>query len=263
MAWSIAEVARMSGVSSRALRHYDATGLVTPAYTAANGYRYYEREQLLRLQRVLLLRELGVGLREIKATLDAEPEIGPGWLDALRRHHHGLLAERDRLGRLAQTVARTIDELAAELKQPTTEGTTMTQPTINRPENLFEGFNPAEHEQEARERWPEQAEEAHRLARGFTPEQTEAMQREMTQHIIRMAELMVAGTPADDPAVLDELDWHYRHVSAFWTPSAAAYANLGQMYVDDERFANNYERVATGLAAYTRDAMAAYAAARL
>ena len=78
MAWSIAEVARMSGVTSRTLRHYDEIGLLRPAYAAANGYRYYEQDELLRLQQILVLRELGVGLPEVRRILDAQTdrEIG-------------------------------------------------------------------------------------------------------------------------------------------------------------------------------------------
>lgn len=263
MAWSITEVARMSGISSRTLRHYDATGLVTPAYTGANGYRYYERPQLLRLQRVLLLRELGVGLREIAATLAAEPEVGPGWIAALRRHEASLLSEGERLGRLARTVARTIGELENELAHTPDKGEEMTQPAVNRPENLFEGFDQADYEDEVRERWPKQAEQSARAAAAVTPEQAEQMQRDLTAHMVRLGDLMAAGKPADDPAVLDEVDWHYRHTCQFWTPDANAYTCLGRMFVDDERFAANYERIATGLAAYTCEATAAYAAARL
>ena len=81
--------------------------------------------------------------------------------------------------------------------------------------------------------------------------------------MIRMAELMVAGTPVDDPAVQAEVNSHYQGVCRFWTPNAPAYCGLGQMYVDDERFRANYEKVAEGLAEYQRDAMAVYADARL
>ena len=52
----------MSGITSRTLRHYEQVGLLTPASTGANGYRYYGEPELRRLQRILLLRELGVGL---------------------------------------------------------------------------------------------------------------------------------------------------------------------------------------------------------
>src|SRR3954451_21425177 len=107
MAWSIAQVARMSKVTSRTLRHYDQIGLLTPAWVGRNGYRYYERDQLLTLQRILIMRELGLGL-------DAIAEIvndGRDQAEALRRHQSWLEAERDRFGRLAATVARTIEEL--------------------------------------------------------------------------------------------------------------------------------------------------------
>jgi DNA-binding transcriptional MerR regulator len=252
MTWSIAQVAQMSGVTSRTLRHYDEIGLLAPAYVGGNGYRYYEQEQLLRLQQILVLRELGIGLSEIAEAIDSEPNT----VAALRRHHTRLLAERERLGRLADTVARTIAELEHG-------GDTVTEPRINRPENLFEGFDPSVYDAEVRERWPEQYEQSKQVADGFTPEQLRTEQKEMTAAMIRMAALMVAGAAPDDPVVLDEVDWHYRSISRFWTPNATAYTNLGQMYVDDERFKETYEKVAEGLAAFHRDAMAAYASARL
>ena len=139
----------------------------------------------------------------------------------------------------------------------------MTLPQINRPENLFEGFDASAHDAEARERWPEHHEHAQQVASHFTPEQVDSEHRDLTAHIIAIAELMVAGQAPDDAAVLDEIDWHYRHISRFWSPDAATYAALGQMYVDDARFGDNYERVAVGLAAYVRDAMAMYAGTRL
>lgn len=237
----------MSGVTSRTLRHYDSIGLLAPAYVGANGYRFHDVEQLLRLQQILVLRELGVGLGEIAAAIGSQPDT----LAALRRHHRRLLAERDRLGVLAQTVARTIAELDG--------GDPMAQPAINRPENLFAGFDPSQYEDEARERWPEQYERSQQVASTITPDQMEAMQKELTASMIRMAELMVAGKPAGDPEVQARAGWHYRWVATFWEPDAEAYRNLGQMYVDDERFRANYEKIDPGLAEYQRDAMAVYA----
>lgn len=251
MAWSIAEVARMSGVTARTLRHYDGIGLLAPAYVGANGYRYYEVEQLLRLQQILLLRELGLGLSEIADAIGSQP----GTVETLRRHHARLLAERDRLGVLARTVARTIAELE--------RGDPVTQPKINRPENLFEGFGPSAYEEEARERWPGQYEQSRQIAESMTREQMEATQKDLTAYMIRLAELMVAGKPPGDERVLDEVDWHYRWVSRFWTPSADAYRNLGRMYVDDERFRANYDNITESLAAYQCEAMAAYARERM
>ncbi|MFL3870168.1 MerR family transcriptional regulator [Streptomyces griseobrunneus] len=65
--WPIAAVARMSGVTARTLRHYDGIGLLPPARIGSNGHRPYEERQLLRLQQILVLRELGVGLPELMA----------------------------------------------------------------------------------------------------------------------------------------------------------------------------------------------------
>ena len=253
MSWSIAQVARMSGVTSRTLRHYDEIGLLPPAEIGGNGYRYYETGELLRLQQILLLRQLGLGLAEIKEILGrgTDPVI------ALREHLKRLLAERDRLETLAHTIERTI----GELEHQTGDDPLMAK--INRPENLFEGFEGTQYDEEARERWPQQWESSKAAAGTLTPADTQRLQKEMTAAMIRMAELMVAGVPVDDPAVLAETQLHYESICKFWTPTADAYRNLGQMYVEDERFAKNYRKIAEGLPEYQRDAMAAYAAARL
>lgn len=256
MAWSIADVARMSGVTSRTLRHYDEIGLLPPARFGSNGHRYYEEADLLRLQQILLMRELGLGLREIQAVLDSQVDQ----VAALRAHHQRLLAERDRLATLARTVGRTIAELEAGKD---TNGMTK----INRPENLFAGFEPssveAEIESEVRERWPAAWEESRQAIDTMTAEDTEQWQRGVTAQMIRFAEFMVAGTPVSDPAVQAEVDVHYRGICRFWTPNAEAYKGLGQTYVDDPRFRTNYDKIADGLAVYQRDAMVVYADARL
>lgn len=79
----------MSGVIAQTLRHYDDIGLLTPARIAANGYRQYDREQLLRLQQILLLRELDMDLSAIAAVVDGAQDQ----LEALRARRQRLLAE--------------------------------------------------------------------------------------------------------------------------------------------------------------------------
>ena len=108
MAYTVRQVAEMSGVSVRTLHFYDETGLLEPAYTGANGYRYYEEPQLLSLQQILFFRELGFALREIRALL-ARPDFQR--LDALRSHREALEARLARTRRLLETIDRTIDHL--------------------------------------------------------------------------------------------------------------------------------------------------------
>ena len=64
-----------SGTTSRTLRHYDDIGLLKPSRTGDNGYRHYDQDALVRLQRILLLRELGLGLPAVAEVIG--PRIGP------------------------------------------------------------------------------------------------------------------------------------------------------------------------------------------
>src|SRR5437899_9718909 len=87
MAYTVKQLAAISGVSVRTLHFYDETGLLKPAYHGANGYRYYEEEQLLMLQQILFFRELGFELKRIGKI------IGSNNFDkivALRSHRHVL-----------------------------------------------------------------------------------------------------------------------------------------------------------------------------
>lgn len=235
----------MSRVSSRTLRHYDHVGLLPPARTGHGGLRYYERPQLLRLQHILVLRELGLGLDDIGAVLDgATDEVA-----ALRRHHERLLAESDRLRTLAATVARTIDERE--------DGPTVAA------EELFEGFRNDPYAAEARERYGEQAVESQRRAAGWDDVTAGRIKDEGDAIHRELAAAMQAGTAPDDPGVQEVVARHHAWVSHFWTPDRDAYIGLGRLYVDDERFTASIDSTAPGLAAYLRDAIAAYAASRL
>ncbi|MFI5571167.1 MerR family transcriptional regulator [Streptomyces sp. NPDC051740] len=251
MDWPIAEVARMSGVTARTLRHYDETGLLPPARIGTNGHRYYGERQLLRLQQILVLRALGVGLPEIGRILSEQVDE----VDALRSHHRRLLAERDRIDVLAGTVSRTI----AELEQSRKEDRPM---TINRPENLFEGVTPAHYENNMRD-YPELAEEVGQRAATMSQADADAAHRERTAQMIRLAELMAAGHPADAAPVQAEIHAQYQALSQLRAVSAEDYRAIARSVVDNETWRAAYEAIAPGLAEYQRDAMVAYATTRL
>ncbi|WP_171166170.1 MerR family transcriptional regulator [Streptomyces sp. I05A-00742] len=252
MAWPIAEVARMSGVTARTLRHYDEIGLLPPARTGANGHRYYEDRQLLRLQQILVLRALGLGLPDIGRILAAQVDE----LDALRGHHRRLLAERDRLDALAATVARTI----AELEQSRKDGTDVI--TISRPENLFEGIR-STHCLKVLHGFPELVEAAGRHASTMSEAESEADERERTAQLVRLAELLAAGLPADADAVQAEVDTQYRTLARIRAATAGEYRAIGRTCVENEHWRAAYEAIAPGLAAYQRAAIEAYASTRL
>ncbi|CAM5265974.1 MerR family transcriptional regulator [Streptomyces hirsutus] len=208
--------------------------------------------KLLRLQQILVLRALGVGLPEIGRILAERIDE----VEALRGHHRRLLTERDRLDALAGTVSRTI----TELEQSRKDGRTMT--AINRPQNLFEGVRPSQYEESLRD-FPEHAEEVGRRAAAMTPEDVEAGQRERTAQMIRLAELMAAGHPADAEPVRAEIDAQYRALTHLRAVSAEEYRAIGRSCVDNDAWRAAYEAIAPGLAAYQRDAIEVYATTRL
>lgn len=251
MAWSIAQVARMSKVTSRTLRHYDEIGLLPPARVGANGYRYYEQEQLLRLQQILVMRELGVGL-------DAIGEIVHGGRDeveVLRLHRKWLLAERDRFERLATTVSRTIDDLRKG-------GDNMTAKSMD---HWFEGFDAAkqaELTEEARKRWgAENVDAANERARGGQWSQDQRDQ--WAAQVSALVELIDEGLEPADPRVQDVISDHYEWITGYWTPNRESYTGLGDVYADDPRFRANFDKTDPRLAEFLRAAMAEYARTRL
>lgn len=108
MAYTVKQVAELSGVSVRTLHFYDESELLKPAWTGANGYRFYEEPQLLTLQQILFYRELGMQLRQIRQLL-GRPDFQR--VDALRSHRKALEERLARTRRLLETIDHTIDHL--------------------------------------------------------------------------------------------------------------------------------------------------------
>src|ERR1051325_5163091 len=108
MAFTVGELSRLTGVTVRALHHYDEIGLVRPSQRTAAGYRLYDEPDVLRLQQVLVLRELGVALDQIAAVIDAATDRA-----ALLRGHRAALAEkRGRLDAMLAAAGTAPDALA-------------------------------------------------------------------------------------------------------------------------------------------------------
>src|SRR5699024_12721841 len=72
MEWSTTQVVEATGITSRTLRYYDRIGLLLPSRTGAGGLRYYNQQALIRLQRILLLSQLGMPLAEVSEVLDGQ-----------------------------------------------------------------------------------------------------------------------------------------------------------------------------------------------
>lgn len=228
---SIQEVARLAGTTSRTLRHYDAVGLLPPSRVAANGYRWYDEDALVRLQRILLLRRLGLGLGEIARVLDEESDE----LAALRRHLTTLRTEQQRLSRLVATVERTIT--ARENGEPLMA------------DELLDGFDHTTYREEVERRWGADAyARSDAWWRGM-PDDERASWQERTGAL--NADWAAAAQAGTDPASPQSRALAERHVAWLRSiPGTPAHDHpdalvgyvlgLADMYVADERFAAAY-----------------------
>ncbi len=118
MAYTVKQLAAMSGVSVRTLHFYDETGLLKPAWHGANGYRFYEEPQLLTLQQILFYRELGFELKQIGTILGrADFEK----VAALQSHRETLQKNLARTRTLIETIDKTIKHLKGTEKMKSEE----------------------------------------------------------------------------------------------------------------------------------------------
>ena len=108
MAYSIKQLAVMSGVTVRTLHFYDEMALLKPAYNKANGYRIYEEPQLLMLQQILFYRELGFELKRIKEILSQRRFDR---IAALQSHRQALEESVARTRTLIETIDKTTSHL--------------------------------------------------------------------------------------------------------------------------------------------------------
>jgi DNA-binding transcriptional MerR regulator len=246
MALTVGELSRASGVTVRTLHHYDEIGLCRPSQRTAAGYRLYDDADVLRLQQVLVLRELGLPLDEIASAIDEAADRAA----LLRRHREALVAKR---GRLDAMLAAVDTALILLEKGRTTMQTKQLK-------ELFAGFDPAEHEAEVVERWGETDayKESARRTKGYTQTDWEKINAEAQAQGVRLRDLMLAGKPPTDPEVQACVEEQREHITLWFYPcTKAMQKQLGAMYVIDPRFKANLDKIAAGYAQYLSAAIAA------
>ena len=253
---TVKQLAAISGVTVRALHHYDEIGLLKPASVGANGYRYYGRKELLRLQRILFYRELGTPLSAIAELLELEGENQAG---VLRQHREKLAAERERYGVLIETIDRTISELRGERLMDNAD--------------LYKGFSPEK--QAGYEAWLierygepmrvgiETAKAAQeKLPPGKRQAFLETQGRELQLLEAALADALRNGVDPGSDAVDLLIARHRAWVSAMWGRrcSVESYSGLADLYLAHPDFVARYERLEKGFAEYLASAMKLHAA---
>jgi MerR family transcriptional regulator, thiopeptide resistance regulator len=243
----VSEVARISGVSVRALHHYDEIGLLVPRERSDAGYRRYDDADLLRLQQILIGRQQGLSLEEIRRSLD-DPRFD---------HRQALLAQKRQLqshARRTNDMLRAVDAALAILEGE--EGETMDM------KQLFDGFDPSPYEAEAQERWgdTDAYRESAKRTKRYTKDDWRAIRDEQAAIYADAAEALQAGRAPDSAEAMDIAERHRLSIGRWFYPcSSTMHVGLADMWEADGRFADNIDKHGAGLTAFLAAAVRANA----
>jgi DNA-binding transcriptional MerR regulator len=255
--YQVKEVAEQSGLSIRALHHYDAIGLLVPSGRTAAGYRLYTEDDLLRLQQILIGRELGLSLEEIRRSLD-----DPGF-----DRRRALQEQRAALTRRAAQTAEMLRAIDAALTIIDREGDAAAahderEGTTVDFKKIFDGFDPAKYEDEVKQRWgnTEGYERSVKRTSAYTEEDWKRYKAEAGAIYADAIAALKAGKAPDDPGMMDVAERHRLSIDRWFYPcSSAMHCGLADMYEQDQRFRDFFEKHATGLAAFLSAAIRANA----
>lgn len=251
MEYSIGELAKLAGITTRTLRYYDRIGLLKPGAVRETGYRRYGEREVDLLQQILFYRSLGVELAEIARMINAD---NFDRLHALRGHLSALHARQAETARLIETVKKTIASIEGGTKMADQE--------------KFEAFKARvvrENEQaygaEARQKYGDadmDASNAKLLA--MTEADYERFQTLGAEILRRLEQAVQSHEPPEGDAGQRITAMHKSWLGMTWRAySAEAHRGLAEGYVADERFTAYYDQNVKGCAAFLRDAVAYWA----
>lgn len=243
MNYTIKEISDLAGVTTRTLRYYDEIGLLSPAKIGENGYRYYDKNSLMKLQQILFFRELDVPLNDIQLIL-SRPDFN--LRQALEDQRLSLKEKSIRLNKLIETIDNTIESISG--------GKMMNA------EEYFTGFDESQYQDEARERWGNTAmyTESQKKWASYSKEEKEAIKSE-GEHLTRRMVSEEASASPDDADVQSAIGEYLAYINKyFYTCNTSFLRALADMWAEDPRFAENYNKVRPGGAEFVREAVHIY-----
>ncbi|MDN5299567.1 MAG: MerR family transcriptional regulator, thiopeptide resistance regulator [Clostridiales bacterium] len=234
--YSITELSKLSGVTTRTLRYYESIGLIKAGRDAESGYRLYDGTAVDQLQQILILRALAMPLKDIAFVLNKPKDE----IAQLKSHLDALKKEEKRLKRIIATVEKTIASKERGIALQDHE--------------KFEGIkaervakNEALYGEEIRRRYGDDAiDAANAKFLKMTPDK--ALEAERLSADIE--KLIVEGLESGDPEgiIAKRLaETHRAWLTIYWVDySSEAHRNLAEMYLADERFKAYYEQIGKG-----------------
>ncbi len=242
----VKEVATLANVSVRTLHHYDEIGLLVPNGRTEAGYRLYDDDDLFRLQQIVIGRELGLSLEEVRRSLD-DPRFD---------RKAALLLQKKQLEERHEETTRMIRAVDAALAILDGEGT---DDAMNM-KHIFDGFDSGKHGAEARARWgkTDAYAESTRRTKKYVEAEWRNLQAEQASIYGDAATAKAAGKSPSDEAVTDIAERHRLSIDRWFYPcSLAMHEELADMYEADPRFGESIDRHGAGLTSYLAEAIRA------
>ncbi|OIK14644.1 MerR family transcriptional regulator [Bacillus sp. MUM 13] len=249
MEYTIQKLGILAGISTRTLRYYDEIELLKPARINSSGYRIYGKREVDRLQQILFYRELGLTLEQIREIVSNPAFNGT---EALKEHREKLLDKRKQLDELLLNVEKTIASHEGRMTMKDQE--------------KFDGFkqkliddNEKEYGKEIREKYGEDTvNKSNEKLKNMTQEE----HAEITRLTDELEQTLAAAFKEGDPAgklAQKAAEMHKKWLTFYWSEySEEAHAGLAQMYTDDDRFKQHYDKDQPGTAEFLRDAIYIY-----
>jgi len=249
MEYTINELAKIAGVTTRTLRHYDSLDLLNPKYINSSGYRIYGTKEVNKLQEIMFYKELEMPLAIIKSTLlssDIDRE------KKLQNHLIILIQKREQIDLLIKNVQKSIQDVKGEIKMLDKE--------------KFEGFkqqllkkNEEKFGKELRDKYADDIIE-------LSNEKLKNMTHEQFNKIFspKLNEALIAALKSGNPAshlAQKACDLHREWLCFFWPDgmyTKELHLEMGKMYVEDERFKKYYDDLTPGLAEFLFSSLKIY-----
>ena len=239
---TVKEVSKLTGISIRTLHHYDAIGLLKPSRITEAGYRLYDDEALVRLQSILLFRQLKFPLQDIRRMLDS-PDFDP--TDALTQQIEMLELQRKQL-----------DAIIAHARQIQRTGVT----TMN-----FSAFDTTEidrHTAEAKRKWgkTDAYREYEKKTAGQSKQQLQSTGDGLMAIFTELGAIRHLSPASEEAQALIRKLQQYI-TDHYYTCTPQILQGLGQMYVAGDTMTENIDRAGgEGTAEFANKAIEIYCA---
>ena len=251
MEYTINKLANIAGISTRTLRYYDEIDLLKPCRISSSGYRIYGEKEIDMLQQIMFYKSMDMKLSDIKNIIsDPDFEVEK----ALEKHKEELIKRKEEIEELIITVQKTIKNKKGEIKLSSKE--------------KFEGFkkekieeNEKKYGKEIRDKYGEETvKQSNKKFINLKEEDFEKMNN-IEKELFDLLKVVLESNSIEGEAGEKIYELHRQWLLFTWPKyTKEAHIGLANMYLQDERFQNYYDkRIKNGATKILRDCIVKYA----